>query len=116
MSHVERPLVTVVSFESGRNRTVSSLSRLGFYLSTNNVILRSNELEEGQLLVCNVYYSRSILINYRKGNIRHTSLCTDVFLVMFYNLKYLSLFEQRKSFNCLKVYFHCRVIFAYVRT
>jgi len=67
MSHVERPLVTVVSFESGRNRTVSSLSHLGFYLSTDNVILRSNELEEGQLLVCNVYYSRSVLINYGKG-------------------------------------------------
>ena len=48
-AHVKRPLVT----------------RL-FYLSTDNLILRNNELEEGRVLVCNVYYSRSILINYRK--------------------------------------------------
>ena len=60
---VKRPLVTGV-----------------FCLSTDNLILRSYELGEGRLLVCNVYYSRSILINYRKGKYASYQLLYRCFL------------------------------------
>ena len=57
-----------------------ALSNRAFYLLTDNLILRSYELGEGRLLVCNVYYSRSILINYRKGKYASYQLLYRCFL------------------------------------